>query len=485
MTKTEIQFWLLPVLLAGIVFSPGYLESTYQERRQVGWRTVSVGVGEILVISFDQQGRAWIGARDGVQVLDGEASTTYELEEVRTIAFDERGRAWIGTAESGLSVFDGRSWITYEDGSSGLADNRVNTIAFDTRGRAWIGTEGEGLQVFDGESWASYNTANSGLAANDVRIVAVDADGHAWVASRFTPRRGPADRSTDRLNVFDGQAWRTISTDNSGLVSEDVRAIAFGEDGRAWIGTSDGLSIFDGEAWSTYYRGTVNALEVDEQGRGWIGTALNGVLVLDGGTRTAYNAENSGLAGNRISALASDGQGQIGIVSELPFSLLLTMSSLSLTSSLDTPTPVSGVLVHLRAIFTPGTRAVASLLILAWLIFLWHRRVLGRALDRTEAERAMRSATSKSLGNTLIVIGVGWVLLASAYWTNAHIEEVASGGEGGNVPEFEGVRGLLRCSHQRTRLGPRLGRHLVATESEGSPREPTDAEQLNRVSWYC
>ena len=128
------------------------------------WLTFSVPGETVDAIAFDHQGRGWVGTSSGtfigsfgtgVSVFDRAGNrNTYDENNsplsrdalVLAITFDAEGRAWIGThsrrkTTPGFHIFDGETWITYDTENSGLVDNHVRSIAFDGQGRAWIGTK--------------------------------------------------------------------------------------------------------------------------------------------------------------------------------------------------------------------------------------------------------------------------------------------------------------------------------------------------------
>jgi hypothetical protein len=84
--------------------------------------------------------------RAGNQIIYDENNSPLSHDAyVLAITFDVEGRAWIGTESRrgttpGFHIFDGETWTTYDTENSGLADNHVRSIAFDGQGRAWIGT---------------------------------------------------------------------------------------------------------------------------------------------------------------------------------------------------------------------------------------------------------------------------------------------------------------------------------------------------------
>lgn len=90
------------------------------------------------------------------------------------------------------------------------------------------------MSRFDGETWIAYNKDNSGLLGNEIEALAFDPQGRAWIATR----------KGDGVNVFDGETWIACKKSNSGLVSNKVEAIAFDQKGQAWLATrKEGISV--------------------------------------------------------------------------------------------------------------------------------------------------------------------------------------------------------------------------------------------------
>jgi len=69
-----------------------------------------------------------------------------------------------------LSLF-GQEFTSYNEGD-GLINNSVNCLALDMNDQLWIGTN-SGLSFFDGNSWLNYNE-NSGLVNNLITAVFID-----------------------------------------------------------------------------------------------------------------------------------------------------------------------------------------------------------------------------------------------------------------------------------------------------------------------
>jgi ligand-binding sensor domain-containing protein len=121
-----------------------------------------------------------------------------------------------------------------------------------------------------------------------------------------------------------GGTWVTYTKENSGLASDDVRAIIFENSGAIWFGTANGLSRLQGTTWKTYTtadklaHNSVNAFAHEMSSYGeelWVGTD-GGVTVLsvkpDAVTfatpYTTANAKYPGVLSDKVTSAAVDSQ---------------------------------------------------------------------------------------------------------------------------------------------------------------------------------
>jgi len=205
-------------------------------------------------------------------------------------------------------------WLVLDKGNSGLPSRLLTpALAFDTPGNLWIGTRDGGLVKFDGTSWTVYNTDNSGLLDNQVVALADDGQGNMWIGTE------------GGLAKFDGENWTVYTTDNSELPYNAVHELAFDPQGTLWIGIgtfqgsgSGGLAKFNGESWTVYNTDNsdlpdnhIISLAFDAQGDLWIGTAGRGVAKFDGENWTVYDSVNSELPGDDVPSLAFDAPGNL------------------------------------------------------------------------------------------------------------------------------------------------------------------------------
>jgi ligand-binding sensor domain-containing protein len=176
---------------------------------------------------------------------------------VDAIAHD--GTVWVGTDNDGVARFDGGDWTTYTE-DDGLASNSINALAVAPDGTVWAGTH-SGVSRFAGrlgssrthqdKAWITY-TSEHGLAPTGIASIVAAPDNSVWVSyygwtygiSRFDGESPSTNLQRD--------AWTTY-TEDDGLPSNEVTAIAVAPDGALWVGTAAGtISRFAGDAWTTY-----------------------------------------------------------------------------------------------------------------------------------------------------------------------------------------------------------------------------------------
>lgn len=118
--------------------------------------------------------------------------------------------------------------------------------------------------------------------------------------------------------------WQTLNTENSGLVSDYVNALAVDAQERLWFGTAHGLSLYNPEGnpvWITYTvantplpQNSVNAIAADAEGTLWFGTN-GGVISYTPGMQPIWGepltVENSDLVDNAVSRIAVGNDGSL------------------------------------------------------------------------------------------------------------------------------------------------------------------------------
>jgi hypothetical protein len=167
--------------------------------------------------------------------------------------------------------------------------------------------------------WINYTTSNSGLVSNNVKAVAVDSNNVKWFGT------------ASGVSKFDGTTWTTYTTSNSGLANNNVTAVAIDSSGIKWFGTAGGVSKFDGTTWTTYntsnsnlVSNNISAITIDFANNKWFGSSDNGVSELNrlgnwsrwqitGCSGVCPNVINSCLSYNGVASMYADPNGNIWI----------------------------------------------------------------------------------------------------------------------------------------------------------------------------
>ena len=187
----EGNIWFANYGVGVVVYSPGEdLWETY---------VPSDGLVDRLTrsLTMAEQSVVWIGAEenganrlttnktpfykgddtwDTLNVNDGFTNTT-----VNALLEDERGVVWLGTNEG---LFQYEREILYRDGH--VQDTGVLCIGCDAMDNVWVGTSDQGVFVFDrnGDFQNQFIRDNSGLVDNEVRNIAFNKEtGEVWLAT--------------------------------------------------------------------------------------------------------------------------------------------------------------------------------------------------------------------------------------------------------------------------------------------------------------
>jgi hypothetical protein len=96
---------------------------------------------------------------------------------------DGEGRIWFAT-NKGLSVFDGKGWMSFTPFNSHIPDRPITAIAVDKEGNRWIGTWGEGLCALKKNGdWQIYTSKNSGIKDNRISALLLDKENNLWIGA--------------------------------------------------------------------------------------------------------------------------------------------------------------------------------------------------------------------------------------------------------------------------------------------------------------
>jgi len=176
-------------------------------------------------------------------------------------------------------------------------------MGWDDKGRLWGGGS-DGLWIIDGSKVQQLTTAN-GLPDNQVRTLAFANDGSVWVG---TP---------GGVAVYDSQSesiGQVYTAENAGLADDQVDNILGDTAGGVWVASAQLLSYFDPDGnWQHFDQSDflgeaieVTGLAEDDAGGIWVSTYRTGIFRYLGGKWTHFGFGDAGVALNQDSLNSAD-----------------------------------------------------------------------------------------------------------------------------------------------------------------------------------
>ncbi|HEX4086183.1 MAG TPA: hypothetical protein VHY22_14805 [Chthoniobacteraceae bacterium] len=192
-----------------------------------------------------------------------------------SIAADQAGNIWVGTEGNGVWEYNPvkKSWTQFTT-KDGLGDDCAYAVAVDRLNRVWVGHLNHGVSVYNGDKWRNYALMDGPIGDRVFAITVSPRDGDVWIGTDM----GVARYSEKR------QDW-DYYTRASGLPSDQIQAIAFGSDGKVYLGTqSDGIAVAGpGEnytRWTTVTAPEGTATPLPAVGEGLVSNCINAMMAV-------------------------------------------------------------------------------------------------------------------------------------------------------------------------------------------------------------
>jgi ligand-binding sensor domain-containing protein/signal transduction histidine kinase/DNA-binding response OmpR family regulator len=243
-----------------------FLESSLKFSKLNVW-TLNKGNSNILWIGTYGQGLKELNIKtNAVKSIDikSEFQMPSLFRYVKSIMQDKDGKVWIGYWGSGLVRYNPvkkefKVWINDENDLHSLSYNDVWVIYEDSRGRIWIGTNGGGLNLYNKEKQNFFRLLHesqkkNGLSSNSIfsicennkfKFKSNENQTVLWVGTSYGLNKVTINdldfvNNENQLNVN-----IRIYTVKDGLPDNSVKSIVQDNDGKLWLGTSNGLSEFN------------------------------------------------------------------------------------------------------------------------------------------------------------------------------------------------------------------------------------------------
>ncbi|MCA9994161.1 MAG: hypothetical protein KDE56_00355 [Anaerolineales bacterium] len=262
--------------------------------------------GSVVALAADEQRRVWAGTAVGIwryeagtwrRLRAGQRDLAEPLRQVQAMATFAGKGVWVGSwlsgKEGGLRqlIGGGSEMPIPKEGKPKL----VEGMAFDAVGSLWVAAEGW-LRRYVGRKWETPLELPDEIEW--VTVLAVDGAGQLWLGTEAG------------LWQRQGEGWKLY------LEGIGICSLAVGENGRLWVGSRDGLYLLtDGEPQQVTAVGTEAVLSVAYDTKRdciWLGLE-QGLAQWDGKDFNRWQAHDSGLAHNRVHALALDVEGMLWI----------------------------------------------------------------------------------------------------------------------------------------------------------------------------
>jgi len=158
---------------------------------------------------------------------------------IRRMACDTSGALWLATGMGLYRHSDAGDEVYHE--ADELLSSDVRAVAFGPDGRLWIGSSG-GLDLYEDGRRVAHFTGEHGLPCTDVRSLTIDSDGLLWIGTLHgLVRYDFYAASSAALSRTGGARW-SLRHSRRWLLDDDVRDVAVGSDGTAWVATAAGVS---------------------------------------------------------------------------------------------------------------------------------------------------------------------------------------------------------------------------------------------------
>jgi ligand-binding sensor domain-containing protein len=254
----------------------------------------------------------WFGTDDGLARFDGVNWSVYTTlnsplldDDIRAICVENDTIVWIGTVQGGLYSFDGLNWENYTPTNSGLPDYLVRGIAIDTQNNIWCATS-EGIAMFDRVNWYTWDVLSHNLLTNNITAIAIGQQNEKFIGT-----------INGGLNYFSSDNQLTIlSIVQSGLPDNSALGIVVDATNHPWFATPAQGLVYDqgfGGPWLRFNMSNsplptngINAIAIDAIERIFMGTDSYGVIIKNGDNWLQYSTENTDLPENYILSIATE-----------------------------------------------------------------------------------------------------------------------------------------------------------------------------------
>lgn len=334
---------MFPALLwTALIFCQG-TKADYALRR---WGTdEGLPHSGVRAIARTRDGYLWVGTYSGLARFDGNAFTTFTVQntpafvsdQINNLVEDDAGDLWIATLEGLLRHHQGRFTRVLAES---LAAEPIHDLCLDSNSNLWVSTEHRLLRRRANHTDFEIVESSPSGPIPGVKVIAAGARGEIWIGGwdglwRFADGSFhliPKSERVQRLSVdlagnpwFVDTSWHFFGVTNGILVEPSLftglepNGLAFTPSGELLLGTRSGelltwkvgttnLSRFDLGLPASYSR--IRAVACDSDGPLWLGLDSGGLVYLQRRTVTMLGSAE-GLPTPSVATIAQNAAGKI------------------------------------------------------------------------------------------------------------------------------------------------------------------------------
>ncbi len=321
-------FWGALILFVAALGTGKLVVEIERFQGRLGWQSIQADVSPLPSnfvndIAVSSNGQVALATDKGIafwtptqQSPWGEDPVFYTLADSPvTSVIPEGADGWFAGSEKGLFYYrQSKGWFIWRHQGIELLDKKITALVIDD-GKMLVGTN-EGVAYFDGQQWKTLTTQNSGLGDNSVFSIAIQPGKAIW----FGHLKG-----VSRMDLATGE-WTQYDLGKYGFGWGGTVSLIVDHQDRVWAGTiGSGLNMWDGKTWTNYLssnsglpQNNVDRVLEDANGVLWIGcsysTSPGGMLAsFDGKNWKVYDSSMTGFSGAEPKALAMDQNGRLWI----------------------------------------------------------------------------------------------------------------------------------------------------------------------------
>ncbi len=256
------------------------------------------------------EGFIWITTYNGIMRFDGNRIVVYDrliLPFLETDAFyqvyeDYQGTLWFASQGSGIVLYRNKQFELLKTTGEKVPKS-IRSLLIEESGIVWIGSNNEGLYKLN------QNLVLEKVVADPINNVGIldivkDGNGKLWIAT-----------DGNGLFSYDGTTFNRFDQ-STGLLSDNVNALALSKEGAVYVGSADGLNVIkDGKisAFNFLLNIPVNDLSIDVSGRKWIATE-NGLARISADDQfEEFANRKNGFPYTRLNSISRDAEGSLWI----------------------------------------------------------------------------------------------------------------------------------------------------------------------------